>query len=104
MSKYIPDIFAKIPQRSQKEFVCTDSVTGITKAALTMHITLVSTGIIVKNSTPVAKSFSVVSNVPPVRPAIKYARTLSKNVAIDSTKHLMCATAINHCSIAHKYR
>lgn len=58
---------------------------------------------------PVARSFSAVSNVPPVQPATRHVRTLSKNDVTDSIKHLMCVMvvqkqAINHCTIAHKYR
>ena len=40
-----------------------------------MHITSASTDIIAKKSMPVARSFSVVSNVPPVQPATRHVRT-----------------------------
>ena len=92
----LQDIFVKIQQQSQKKSDCTGSgsATGITKAVLTMHITSASTDIIAKKSMPVARSFSVVSNVPPVQPATRHVRTLSKNDVTDLIKHLMCVTGV----------
>lgn len=58
-----------------------------------------STDIIVEKSMYVARSFSVASNAPLVRPAIRHARTLLKNAADDSIKHLMCATDVQKQSI-----
>ena len=56
-----------------------------------MLTTSVFTDIIVKKATPVEKSFSAVSNVPLVQPAIKLVRTSLRNDAIDLTRHLTCA-------------
>ena len=64
-----------------------------------MHITFASTDIIAKKSMPVARSFSAVSNVPPVQPATRHVRTLSKNDVTDSTKHLMCVMVVQKQSI-----
>ena len=47
----------------------------------------------------VAKSFSVVSNAPPVRPATRPVLTLSKNGANDSTAHLMYVMDVQRLSI-----
>ena len=46
-----------------------------------------------------ARSFSVVSNVPPVQPATRHVRTLSKNDVTDSIKHLMCVMVVQKQSI-----
>ena len=64
-----------------------------------MHITSASTDIIAKKSMPVARSFSAVSNVPPVQPATRHVRTLSKNDVTDSIKHLMCVMVVQKQSI-----
>lgn len=48
---------------------------------------------------PVARSFSAVSNVPPVQPATRHVRTLSKNDVTDSIKHLMCVMVVQKQSI-----
>ena len=64
-----------------------------------MHITFASTDIIAKKSMPVARSFSAVSNVPPVQPATRHVRTLSKNDVTDSIKHLMCVMVVQKQSI-----
>lgn len=61
--------------------------------------TFASTDIIAKNSMPVARSFSVVSNVPPVQPATRHVRTLSKNDVTDPIKHLMCVMVVQKQSI-----
>ena len=45
------------------------------------------------------RSFSVVSNVPPVQPATRHVRTLSKNDVTDLIKHLMCVTGVQKQSI-----
>ena len=66
---------------------------------VTMHITFASTDIIAKKSMPVARSFSAVSNVPPVQPATRHVRTLSKNDVTDSIKHLMCVMVVQKQSI-----
>jgi len=95
----LQDIFVKIQQQSQKKSGCTGSATGITKAVLTMHITFASTDIIAKKSMPVARSFSAVSNVPPVQPATRHVRTFSKNDVTDSIKHLMCVMVVQKQSI-----
>lgn len=47
----------------------------------------------------VARSFSAVSNVPPVQPATRHVRTLSKNDVTDSIKHLMCVMVVQKQSI-----
>ena len=52
-----------------------------------------------KKSMPVARSFSAVSNVPPVQPATRHVRTLSKNDVTDSIKHLMCVMVVQKQSI-----
>ena len=62
-------------------------------------ITFASTDIIAKKSMPVARSFSAVSNVPPVQPATRHVRTLSKNDVTDSIKHLMCVMVVQKQSI-----
>ena len=77
--KDIARYLCKDPATISKKSGCTGSATGITKAVLTMHITFASTDIIAKKSMPVARSFSAVSNVPPVQPATRHVRTLSKN-------------------------
>ena len=64
-----------------------------------MRITSASTDIIAKKSMPVARSFSVVSNVPPVQPATRHVRTLSKNDVTDLIKHLMCVTGVQKQSV-----
>ena len=64
-----------------------------------MHITFASTDIIAKKSMPVARSFSAVSNVPPVQPATRHVRTLSKNDVTDSIKHLMYVMVVQKQSI-----
>mgnify|MGYP000143943587 CR=1 FL=1 len=109
MSKYIPGNqkhltledrkYIEKSLNSQKKSGCTGSATGITKVVLTMHIIFASTDIIVEKSMYVARSFSVASNAPLVRPAIRHARTLLKNAADDSIKHLMCATDVQKQSI-----
>lgn len=52
-----------------------------------------------KKSMPVARSFSAVSNVPPVQPATRHVQTLSKNDVTDSIKHLMCVMVVQKQSI-----
>ena len=52
-----------------------------------------------KKSMPVARSFSVVSNIPPVQPATRHVRTLSKNDVTDLIKHLMCVTGVKKQSV-----
>ena len=52
-----------------------------------------------KKVMPVARSFSAVSNVPPVQPATRHVRTLSKNDVTDSIKHLMCVMVVQKQSI-----
>ena len=64
-----------------------------------MRITFASTDIIAKKSMPVARSFSAVSNVPPVQPATRHVRTLSKNDVTDSIKHIMCVMVVQKQSI-----
>ena len=63
------------------------------------HLTLVDRKYIEKKSMPVARSFSAVSNVPPVQPATRHVRTLSKNDVTDSIKHLMCVMVVQKQSI-----
>lgn len=87
--KDIARYLCKDPATISKKSGCTGSATGITKAVLTMHITFASTDIIAKKSMPVARSFSAVSNVPPVQPATRHVRTLSKNDVTDSIKRLI---------------
>lgn len=99
--------FAKIPQRSQKKFVCTDSATGITRAALTMHITFASTGIIVKNQ----RLWQIIlcgvkcTTCPTCN---QTCRDFVKERCnrLDKAPYVCngCPKAINRCSIAHKYR
>ena len=97
--KDIARYLCKDPATISKKSGCTGSATGITKAVLTMHITSASTDIIAKKSMPVARSFSVVSNVPPVQPAARHVRTLSKNDVTDLIKHLMCVTGVKKQSV-----
>ena len=87
--KDIARYLCKDPATISKKSGCTGSATGITKAVLTMHITFASTDIIAKMSMPVARPFSAVSNVPPVQPATRHVRTLSKNDVTDSIKRLI---------------
>ena len=106
--KDIARYLCKDQQQSQKKSGCTGSATGITKAVFNNAHNFCVHRYHCKKSMPVARSFSAVSNVPPVQPATRHVRTFSKNDVTDSIKHLMCVMvvqkAINHCTIAHKYR
>ena len=92
--KDIARYLCKDPATISKKSGCTGSATGITKAVLTMHITFASTDIIAKKPMPVARSFSAVSNVPPVQPATRPVRISKRNGAADLIGHLMYAMVV----------
>ena len=107
MSKYIPGNQKHLTLEDRKYIEkslnagCSfkDIARYLCKDPITMHITFASTDIIAKKSMPVARSFSAVSNVPPVQPATRHVRTLSKNDVTDSIKHLMCVMVVQKQSI-----
>jgi IS30 family transposase len=104
----LQDIFVKIQQQSQKKSGCTGSATGITKAVLTMHITFASTDIIAKKSMPVARSFlcGVKCTTCPTCNQTCPDFVKERCNRLDKAPYVCngCPKAINHCTIAHKYR